>query len=362
MIRHCVASVPGERIRANYVSYLYGCSAKLSDVSSPCSAPLEVQTWPACERTLADYEAAPGVPYPHRNLGRVEGVPAAFFDLGTRLELYTGTSTVVIFGSDRTQVLRAARGLQREAGGQAPGVPSSTTPRGARLQPPVPGAVSGRLSCTGERSGVAKGRAVAENERGATTRGKNKSNPFKFGFPFSLRGICDGDRAAPISAVFYGRHASVNRTSHQIARDTNLDHEAGTGDETDWVYARHNHTWSCHNSDHGQATTTALDVPRYHTRLWRTKKPRWRNPKTIATPHYEITMVCGKHVSDIKHVVPAGHPSGYDRGRRKLKRGLKKGGHHVHNVYWGNTANIHQCHGKVNAGSNGNVAFIRLGG
>jgi len=108
-----------------------------------------VQTWPACERSLADYELAPGEPYPHEKLGQLDGVPAYLFDDGTRLELYTGDATIVVFASDPQLIDEAVTQLQREPGSQPPGEPaadpgSATAP----LPDPVPGAMAGDLSCT----------------------------------------------------------------------------------------------------------------------------------------------------------------------------------------------------------------------
>lgn len=87
------------------VSYVYGdCSATSEE---GCAPPLEVQSAPLCQRHPALYMDRPGHRYPHRWL-RVRGVPAASFDGGTRLEIYTGRTAVVLFGSSR-RVLRASR-------------------------------------------------------------------------------------------------------------------------------------------------------------------------------------------------------------------------------------------------------------
>ena len=120
---------------ADYVSFVYGdCVA---DDESGCAPPAEIQVWPACRRNLAlyDSEEARGVP-PERLSMR--GVPAALFDGGTRLELQTRSSTVVIFADSRARALRIAAALRAVDGSVAPGRP---------LPQPEPGAVGGAMDC-----------------------------------------------------------------------------------------------------------------------------------------------------------------------------------------------------------------------
>jgi hypothetical protein len=73
-----------------------------------------------------------------RESSTVRGVPAAYFAADPRLELYTGTVTIVIFGAGRTQLLAAAaalRGVNRDVG------------EGERLPEPAAGAIAGKLTC-----------------------------------------------------------------------------------------------------------------------------------------------------------------------------------------------------------------------
>ena len=79
---------------AHFVSFVYGDCEPSGDAG--CAPPAEVQVWPACRRNLALYEDASssgGSPEPIM----VRGVPAVLFDEGTRLELETQQSTVVVF-------------------------------------------------------------------------------------------------------------------------------------------------------------------------------------------------------------------------------------------------------------------------
>jgi hypothetical protein len=122
-------------IRANFVSFVYGRCSASNGVG--CAPPLEVQIWPACERNPSVYDWTPSEAAAIEVL-RVRGVPARFYDGGRRLELSTGSSTVVVFGQTREQLLRAARGLA--------GVNIARN-AGEALPAPVAGAVQGRLTC-----------------------------------------------------------------------------------------------------------------------------------------------------------------------------------------------------------------------
>jgi hypothetical protein len=120
---------------ATYVTFLYGdCTP---DDDAGCAPPAEVQVWPACRRNLALYDvvhpAAPAV-----EPVTIRGVPAAFLDDGTRLELQTGRSTVVVFADSRGRAVRIAEALRAVNGSIAVGSP---------LPQPAPGALEGTLGC-----------------------------------------------------------------------------------------------------------------------------------------------------------------------------------------------------------------------
>jgi hypothetical protein len=126
-----------QEYRANYVSYIYGTCALDGDAG--CAPPIEVQNWPTCERNPTTYRLTPkGDPVPHTNL-TIRGAPAALFEDGLRLEIYTGRTTVVIFGNDAAQVRRATDVLQS--------VDGTIKPR-QKLPPPDPGAIDGKIKCS----------------------------------------------------------------------------------------------------------------------------------------------------------------------------------------------------------------------
>jgi hypothetical protein len=138
MTRRLEARVAPDPARANFVGFRYGDCTPTSDAG--CPAPLEIQVWPACERNLSTYSLTPlGDPLPHED-ATVRGVPAAFFEDGQRLEVYTGSVSVVLFGRGKAQLLRAAdalRAVNAQSGART----------GERLPAPAAGALAGKVSC-----------------------------------------------------------------------------------------------------------------------------------------------------------------------------------------------------------------------
>lgn len=120
---------------ADFVSFVYGDCVPSEDAG--CAPPAEIQVWPACRRYLALYgsEALAGAAAERTS---IRGVPAALLDEGTRVELQTGSSTVVVFADSRARAASIARMLRPLA---EPGLP------GERLPPPAPGAREGTLAC-----------------------------------------------------------------------------------------------------------------------------------------------------------------------------------------------------------------------
>ena len=109
-------------------SFIYG-SCNPGDGEQPgCAPPLEVQDWSACERHLALHRGRELKPSEFRGAKAIG-----------HHEIYTGRTTVVIFGGS-DQAARALRPV------------GSKTAR-PRLKPPVDGALQGRLPCQHDRGG-----------------------------------------------------------------------------------------------------------------------------------------------------------------------------------------------------------------
>jgi hypothetical protein len=116
----------GEGLRRSW-SFIYGdCEPAASE--GGCAPPLEVQNWSICTRFPALY---PGPTPATRALDGAETLPA-----GGGLDVYTGRTTVVIFGRRRHR---------DEIVGSLVRVGAARTP--AKLPPPVPGALEGSLPC-----------------------------------------------------------------------------------------------------------------------------------------------------------------------------------------------------------------------
>jgi hypothetical protein len=95
---------------ARYVSFIYGSCVPGSDQG--CAPPAEIQVWPSASRNLGTYDAGVGGAGPSLERVVVRDVAAAFLDEGTRLELFTDRSTIVIFSDSRERLLRIARALR----------------------------------------------------------------------------------------------------------------------------------------------------------------------------------------------------------------------------------------------------------
>lgn len=128
---------PDSYTRAHYTLAVYGTCEATSDTG--CAPPLQIQTWPACERSPADYSVG-GKPLAPTEVLNIRGVPARFYG-ANRLEISAGDVTVVMFGDSREILINAAAALRTR-----PGSPRAV---GAdqMLPAPVPGAEDGTLSC-----------------------------------------------------------------------------------------------------------------------------------------------------------------------------------------------------------------------
>src|SRR6476659_7855747 len=52
--RRCGGTTPADEPPANFTNYFYG-HCKIEGSASECEPPLQIQTWPACQRALGDY-------------------------------------------------------------------------------------------------------------------------------------------------------------------------------------------------------------------------------------------------------------------------------------------------------------------
>lgn len=146
--RRCDADVPPQGWPNNYVNYSYG-DCEIPEGATGCYPPLQVQTWPACQRARTEYTFE-GKPLKYRKLsesGEAEVVEFTF--PADRVEVYTETATVVIFAANRDLARRAVHLLRPQSEGAKPASEGGDLdgPISDRLPPPVDGATSGKLRC-----------------------------------------------------------------------------------------------------------------------------------------------------------------------------------------------------------------------
>ncbi len=96
-----------------YVSFIYG-DCEPAALEGGCAPPIEIQVWPSGARNLGSYgETAPRSAWgsPALEPTTVRGLPAAYVG-DDQLELYAGTSTVVVFSASRARGLAVAARLR----------------------------------------------------------------------------------------------------------------------------------------------------------------------------------------------------------------------------------------------------------
>ena len=121
-----VLSVPGRGGRVRTWSFIYGScdpGGGLFDEGG-CAPPLEVQNWSICQRYPALYGKDRPTSRAFRGALLANSPP----------EIYTGRTTVVVFGEKRAGVLRALR-------------PVASPAAGNQFPPPALGALDGKLPC-----------------------------------------------------------------------------------------------------------------------------------------------------------------------------------------------------------------------
>lgn len=114
VLRRCDIPYPGEPVSANYVSYIYGdCDlGQVGDDRVACQPPLEIQSWPSCHRSRADYQ--PGmVKSATTPLSDLNGAQRLAFR-NDRIEVYTGRTTVVLLSTNLRLLLDATDQLGRQ--------------------------------------------------------------------------------------------------------------------------------------------------------------------------------------------------------------------------------------------------------
>ncbi len=101
-----------------FFTAIYGtCRPAVRFQEYGCHPPLQVQSWPACDRNSASFEGVPKTPLdatPDRTL-RVEGFRVASFDGGYEYEMYLPLTTLVVFAQNTRLARDALQALPRIA-------------------------------------------------------------------------------------------------------------------------------------------------------------------------------------------------------------------------------------------------------
>jgi hypothetical protein len=147
VVRRCDAGALADESTSNYLAYVYGDCQALTD---GCRLPLQVRSYPACQRSYSEYEFE-GKPLPYKELPPIEGarVREIEFLVDHRIEVYTGTSTIVISAADWSLAEEALRLLRGQPSGETPSKTAHSLAQDPqqRLEPPVNGAIEGDLPC-----------------------------------------------------------------------------------------------------------------------------------------------------------------------------------------------------------------------
>ena len=149
-VRRCDTDAPAYEAPANRITYIYGHCETPPEGETGCAPPLEVQTWPACQRNRAGYSFE-GEPLPYRELPRHGAAEVVEFDfaLENRVEVYTKSSTIVIFADSPELGRKAVEFLTPQEVGKPPVTNAAdlqgSPPEG--LEPPTEGAMKGDLRC-----------------------------------------------------------------------------------------------------------------------------------------------------------------------------------------------------------------------
>jgi hypothetical protein len=149
-VRRCDSGALADEMPSNYFAYVYGKCQAQSKTGESCLPPLQIRSYPACQRTYADYSFE-GKPLPYRELPPVGGAKVfeIEFLVDHRIEVYTGMSTIVISAADWSLAEEALELLRGQPSGKPPVTAASSLPHGTqgRLRPPDKEAIEGDLSC-----------------------------------------------------------------------------------------------------------------------------------------------------------------------------------------------------------------------
>jgi hypothetical protein len=285
---------------------------------------LEIQSWPECRRNATSYSHAPldlALIKPKRYLvHKYPNLPALEFEDGSRVELYDGTTTVVVFAEGAERATEAVDALVRKERKTLKHVPreawaraldpslscrASTRPheRSEKLPPPTPAAMETAFT------------------HGRTTTGN-----------------CRRSFIDPINVLWLGAHASVNEAAQQLKMKPGWYDD----DDQDLEGLAADHQWAAPcNEEIDTRASSCFACDRDHARFF---DLTWGGQRVVlGDAHHDkgvyFNTGCTKWHIPITHIA-----STFDGAREAIARAWPDRARYA---YWGNTRRMPQCDGST---------------
>jgi hypothetical protein len=322
---------PGDSVRAAPVAYNAVAYKECSPANRlECWRSLEIQSWPECRRNATSYprdqrDVALDGEEPYEALD-YPSLPAMAFESGSRIELYDGSTTVVVFAADRTRAQLAVLALL----GTYPSL--SQVPPDARTS-----AYDPEFACKG-RASAALAPALGFSRRSGAEA------PLQTAFTHNetTKGVCARSFVDPINTLWYGRSASAPR----VGRELNARGGWWMDDDAPLIAQIADHqdaqapSGDCSvESDQRSSSCSVCD--RDHIRLF---SITWHGEHLVLGDAHHDTGVyfvkgCEKWGLPLAHV-----SSSYITPREEIARFWPAS---ASLVYWGNTRRMPQCDGST---------------
>lgn len=149
-VRRCDAGALADESTTNYLAYVYGECQSRSPGDAGCLPPLQIRSYPACQRSYSEYSFE-GKPLPYTELPPVDGAKVLEIDflVDHRIEVYSGTSTIVLSAADWSLAEEALEQLRSQPAGSPPAASATSLARGSQgsLEPAANDPLEGDPPC-----------------------------------------------------------------------------------------------------------------------------------------------------------------------------------------------------------------------
>lgn len=328
----------------------YGTCLAVS--GSSCSLPLTIQSWPECKRNYAMYGSTP--PGQFVTVSSLSGLPAAAFYGGTMLELYTGTTTVVVFGQGTSDVMAAASALVPQMvprmaaslfGSAAPVGPSAVSQATALIEQPATAAL---LHADALGTGCSGSAAATAATATPTPQSMDLKAPYTYNDP------CTDNWVDPINVVW----SKFSTNPHYNTVTNLLENWAGlTINDYNYVTVDHQDTKHVNGScsrDLAQRANDCIACNRDHIRVMFAN-----STYLVGDAHHDVnTFDFDTPNNDGCGEFGVGHASStFDGPENSLVTAWRTHGGTASYGWWGNTSPRPQCDDTMVHGS-GYPAFL----